>query len=638
MGNPKGTKKYLSSSEEYVSKNAKSKKKKRLYSTSSSEEEIISRKKKNKGKAKKYSKEYSSSSDSDSLDDNYKHERKEKRKSESPKLDIDKSSSKVDSKLERDSWMNVKSGFATISNSGRKNEREEAKKLEREKQKYDPRKCDRELNPYWKHGGDGLPTFKKPEESDSDTEKQSYKSRNRYTGTSNWRKKKEYSDNTSISKNLTSSSSNWRKKKDTEEKDKNNRKDASKIKEKYANIEEKPAKIKEIEILYTEKDLNTLAAKLVKAEIMGNAKLIQELKEKLETARNSVNSTSIDPEDYILTQTDAKGQSKPLKLQTEYGDCSNSRKKKRLETHQGKERVRYFADDDKYSLKQMFENEKYNTGADQDKEFIKTFQKIRKNDDLDDVFSDNIRNKESDLKIDEKNKSKAISDHQKVSHSLDNCNKCIQSETMLKHLMISMGDTVFLALPAFEPLTEGHCLIVPIRHTPCATHLDENEWTDVLDVRKSLVKMFAVQDKIVIFFESAMNIHKFPHMAIECIPIDREEGDMAPIYFKKAIDESEIEWAQNKKLVSLKGRDVRKAIPKGLSYFSVSFRMEEGFAHVIEDEQLFPSNFAQEVIGGMLDLHHSKWRKPKYQKFDEQSKRVMEFSAKWKDFDCLVNY
>lgn len=179
QGNPKGTKKYLSSSEEYVSKNAKSKKKKRLYSTSSSEEEIISRKKKNKGKAKKYSKEYSSSSDSDSLDDNYKHERKEKRKSESPKLDIDKSSSKVDSKLERDSWMNVKSGFATISNSGRKNEREEAKKLEREKQKYDPRKCDRELNPYWKHGGDGLPTFKKPEESDSDTEKQSYKSRNR---------------------------------------------------------------------------------------------------------------------------------------------------------------------------------------------------------------------------------------------------------------------------------------------------------------------------------------------------------------------------------------------------------------------------------------------------------------------------
>lgn len=111
---------------------------------------------------------------------------------------------------------------------------------------------------------------------------------------------------------------------------------------------------------------------------------------------------------------------------------------------------------------------------------------------------------------------------------------------------------------------------------------------------------------------------------------------MAPIYFKKAIDESETEWAQNKKLVSLKDRDVRRAIPKGLPYFSVSFGMNEGFAHVIEDERLFPRNFAQEIIGGMLDLHHSKWRKPVRQSFDVQSKRVLQFSDEWKEFDCTV--
>nr|CAH7755341.1 unnamed protein product [Callosobruchus chinensis] len=108
---------------------------------------------------------------------------------------------------------------------------------------------------------------------------------------------------------------------------------------------------------------------------------------------------------------------------------------------------------------------------------------------------------------------------------------------------------------------------------------------------------------------------------------------MTPIYFKKAIDESEMEWAQNKKLVSLNKRDVRRAIPKGLPYFAVNFGMNEGFAHVIEDERLFPDNFAQEVIGGMLDLHHSKWRKPRIQSFEEQSKRVTEFSKKWKNVE-----
>lgn len=125
-------------------------------------------------------------------------------------------------------------------------------------------------------------------------------------------------------------------------------------------------------------------------------------------------------------------------------------------------------------------------------------------------------------------------------------------------------------------------------------------------------------------------------MSIECVPLPKEEGDMAPIYFKKAIDECEMEWSQNKKLISLKGKDIRKAVPKGLPYFSVSFGMEEGYAHVIEDEQIFPKNFAQEIIGGMLDIHHSKWRKPKKQSFDEGSKRVLEFSKLWKNFDCTI--
>lgn len=62
---------------------------------------------------------------------------------------------------------------------------------------------------------------------------------------------------------------------------------------------------------------------------------------------------------------------------------------------------------------------------------------------------------------------------------------------------------------------------------------------------------------------------------------------------QKAIMECEHEWAQNKKLVDLKGRDVRRAVPKGLPYFFVDFAMDAGFAHVIEDEQEFPNNFAQ---------------------------------------------
>jgi hypothetical protein len=45
--------------------------------------------------------------------------------------------------------------------------------------------------------------------------------------------------------------------------------------------------------------------------------------------------------------------------------------------------------------------------------------------------------------------------------------------------------------------------------------------------------------------------------------------------------------------VDLSGKDVRRAVPKGLPYFAVDFGLDPGFAHVIEDEKMFSKNFAQ---------------------------------------------
>lgn len=66
-----------------------------------------------------------------------------------------------------------------------------------------------------------------------------------------------------------------------------------------------------------------------------------------------------------------------------------------------------------------------------------------------------------------------------------------------------------------------------------------------------------------------------------------------PFLPQKAIQESESEWNQNKKLVDLSGRDVRRAVPKGFPYFAVDFGSSPGYAHVIEDEVLFPQYFGQ---------------------------------------------
>lgn len=489
--------------------------------------------------------------------------------------------------------MSLSSSFMSVSNEDRRAQREHNKKVERERAQYNPRECTRELNPYWRNGGDGLPKFQKPADDDDSSNKMRNVN-SRPAPTSGWRKK------------------------------------ASEVSTKTSETTSKPDLSTE---KLSEAELNILASKLVKAEIMGKTKLVEELKQKLEAAR-ALQQEKPQTEEILLMQTDSQGHSRPLKPLSEEGEFSGGhRKKRKIETHTDGQRVRYFADDDRHSLQQMFENEKYNTVEDQNLEFIKMASKIRKNEDMDEIFTDNIRKKESDNKTDIRNRDKAISDHQKITKSLDSCKLCLQSELINKHLMVTLGDTTFLTLPPQEPLTDGHCYIVPIRHVTCSLLLDENEWSDVMDYRKLLTRMFLSKNQDIIFFETAKNLEKHPHMFIECVPLSKEDGDMAPIYFKKAIDECETEWAQNKKLVSLKGKDVRRAVPKGLPYFFVSFGMDEGYAHVIEDQKSFPNNFAHEVIGGMLDLHHSKWRKPKYQTFEEQSKRAVEFSKQYNDFE-----
>lgn len=510
-------------------------------------------------------------------------------------------------KSAREDWMNLPTSFQTDSHLDRRKQREERRKDERERHQYNPRECDRELNPYWKDNGDGLPKFQKPA------------SHNEYLVNNR---------SSSFIKKNDQSQSQWRKVREHKNLKIDNQTDKP-----STNQSKETEKTKNIEVV-TEKELNSLGAKIIKAELMGNTKLSNELKDKLKKARDSLQAKKSHEESIILTHTDTQGRSHPIKLYSP-DEGTHHKRKKNLETHKDGNRVKYFADDDKYSLKQLFENEKY-SADDGNKEFYNMTKRVRKNDDMDDIFSDNIRKKESQTKMEMKNKNEAISQHNKMSNSLDNCSKCIQSEYMPKHLMVSMGETVYLGLPTHEPLTEGHCLIVPIRHVPCSTQLDENEWCDIRNICKALVRMFSSKCKVAIFFECAISLHKFPHMYIECVPLPKEEGDVAPIYFKKAIDECEMEWSQNKKLISLKNRDVRKAVPKGLPYFSVSFGNEEGYAHVIEDEQLFPKNFAQEIIGGMLDIHHRKWRKPLRQNFEEQSKRVLHFSNIWKDFDCTM--
>ena len=108
---------------------------------------------------------------------------------------------------------------------------------------------------------------------------------------------------------------------------------------------------------------------------------------------------------------------------------------------------------------------------------------------------------------------------------------------MEKHLLVAVGRTCYLALPRHTSLTEGHCLIVPMAHVSTSVLLDEDVWEEVQMFRRALTRMFSAgeEEEDCVFFESCLFLRSQPHLVIECVPLPREVGDTAPMYFQKAI-------------------------------------------------------------------------------------------------------
>jgi len=50
--------------------------------------------------------------------------------------------------------------------------------------------------------------------------------------------------------------------------------------------------------------------------------------------------------------------------------------------------------------------------------------------------------------------------------------------------------------------------------------------------RKGLTRMFSDRGEDCVFMETCMNLRRYPHMVIECIPLPTDVGDVAPVYFK----------------------------------------------------------------------------------------------------------
>ncbi|KAI5741155.1 hypothetical protein M8J76_010896 [Diaphorina citri] len=340
----------------------------------------------------------------------------------------------------------------------------------------------------------------------------------------------------------------------------------------------------------THDDVNKLAAKLIKAEMMGNTALVAKLKLKLEAAKSQEVKPSRKPREEVR-------QEHRVVVISEHS-MKDKRKMELLE----RKKLAFLGDNEDRWVSEG-----------------KTFANI--GDEYEET-PDAPRRKKP--KSNTSTGANALQQAKRTADMLNSCAYCRSSEAG-KHrpiLIDQVSEHVYLALPPHEPLVPHHCMIVTQQHTPCLRQTERNVYDSIRSVCEKLVARFSRARKTCVFYEMVSSM-KWNHCVVHCVPLDDSTGEMAPMYFQKSLQDLESDSRNNRTLIKIERNKLCSSIPTELEYFYVNFDWGKGFAHLIENKM--SRTFAEEIIGGMLDLDSSKWRKPAPLTYEAQMKLKLDF-------------
>ncbi|ORY55951.1 CwfJ C-terminus 1-domain-containing protein-like protein [Leucosporidium creatinivorum] len=430
--------------------------------------------------------------------------------------------------------------------------------------------------------------------------------------------------------------------------------------------------------ILSQSELNKLQAKVLKARLMGadNADALEaEYEKERQRAAEApsvgevhIGATGSGVRVEAMPTLDGRGRLYDVGTgkEVEEEDRTGKRKKKeKFESHDPTtgEVLRQSASDD-VSLAELVRQERFSAGASDQKDMDAEMASriagdMRYKNDLDYVDENADKLARKKMKSDVMKKAFAVQDYAKTKKALDNCNMCFSDEgAPPRSAVVALGTRAYLGLLENEELVPGHCRIVPIQHHFTTLEADDETWDEIKNFMKTLMQLYAEEDKGVVFFESAINLKHQRHTCIEAVPIPFDLFDEIPAYFSEAIENSEQEWSQHKKrIVFTSARPFRRSLVPNLPYFMVQFdyKGEKGYGHIIEGiddaptrdadgEEIrgefgdqgagaFPRWFATEIIGSMLELEPRAWRKPRRLDFRHNNDRVAKFKTKYDKYD-----
>ena len=182
------------------------------------------------------------------------------------------------------------------------------------------------------------------------------------------------------------------------------------------------------------------------------------------------------------------------------------------------------------------------------------------------------------------------SEGQRKEFDVSNCWFCLGNPASRKHLIISIGDLVYLAL-ARGGLTNEHFIIVPIEHLSGTTSPSVEVYKEIDFYKGRMSKLF--MERYPIYF--ILRQSEAHHWHMQCITIPKSKIDsFEPFicaYFKEA------------------GFELSKETLRSNTFFEMQIG-DRSLYYSIENNEFFPAQIGRQSLAEFLNIRESKegWR------------------------------
>lgn len=207
------------------------------------------------------------------------------------------------------------------------------------------------------------------------------------------------------------------------------------------------------------------------------------------------------------------------------------------------------------------------------------------------------------------------------------CWFCLSGSEVEKHLIVSIGDHSYLALPK-GGLTPDHVLVLPIAHHPSLLELPKEVEEEIDKFKSALKKCYKKQGKAAVFFERNYKSH---HLQLQVVPVKKECAEAAKTAFNDVGDAQDVEL-----LEMIEHSTLPQMVQPGAPYFYAELPCKTRLFHRVRSG--FPIQFGREALAckALLDMEDRiDWRDCKVGK-EEETKMTKDFRSAFQPFDFTL--